>query len=571
MKAYFVFPALIILLLSLNSFASDEDGGWSSSGGGEFITDQYNPWFIRHLEDGKEVITWCIDHGGEKNFSLSIDESKKAIEEALSLMTKEIEEAKSVNLCFEYAPTFRKFITTPCESIPSPFPLPNPPGNKNKLTLNTNFKYSKDCNEKTDLTFILGNPENQKFKKLLKIHGKEKLTKFGGVAIRTNYEITKDKFIKGRGFISIASDRGEYRYTGKGGLLNSDQVRDIWNYKYLYQDVKYLVHPHINLEKETASPFLATVLHELGHVYGFKHRDTAPDTNASNLYNVYQRPVKEVYWMDGYNTHIMDESFVAKVITSGGLPRYALKNSLGYFGKGINKLSGRIDRDNSLNYSYEDMRIAIRLKIKGNSRRYNNLGYIDPALSNFLKNEKALFFEINQERIFLSALKYNKMIHPCIPDTDYPFFDEDGNYKFKSASECSSFHKKNDPKDFKFIKTKLAESPFNRLTWGQIKKDSMKLKIADTHISSGGIQFTTQTVLNLITMFEKSFSFKIDLEINNRTVPYMVRLNLDSDGLQSNIEFMNLNNFTTSRIETQGLMFFDRKKIGAELPKFFGN
>ena len=60
------------LLIDPNRISTLSDGGWSSSGGGEFLINKNNPWFL-----GDKEVSWCINHGGPSNFSLPLEESKK--------------------------------------------------------------------------------------------------------------------------------------------------------------------------------------------------------------------------------------------------------------------------------------------------------------------------------------------------------------------------------------------------------------------------------------------------------------------------------------------------------------
>lgn len=540
------------------SFAG-EDGGWSSSGGGEFVTNQHNPWFYKKVTDQNKKVTWCISHGGDKNFSITFDQAKKEIETAMKMMAVEIQSTFQTNRCLYYNTGLGRFTTMFCKGASN-----EPTGQY----LNTNFAFTENCSDKTDLTFILGNPNHANFKEMLKRHGKDKVTKFGGLAVRTSYKVTYDKMIESKGFIYIGADRGEYRYSGVGALLGGGQSRDIWNDRYLGEtdeDLKHLVHPHIDQNKEIATPFLATIIHELGHVYGFQHRPVDPGSNIQSSFNTAVRHGNEIYWLDGYKIHIMDESFVAKVISYQGLPMKTLKNTIGYFGLGINKTSGYTLGSF---FFHEDLRIAVRLGVNPQKRRENSLGLIDNNVRKLLENQKALFFEFSNKKIVFSTLKYNKEIYACIPDTDYPYFTEN-EYQFKSSKECWDYRKTNDPKKFEFIKTKVAEAPMLIDSWVKTEKDALKFLAIDHHVSSYGIPFTVQSALNLITYYEKAYSFKIDLDVNGKLVPYMVRLGIDSDGISTSLEMTNLENFRTSRIKNEGLFFYDRKKPEEALPTFF--
>lgn len=550
---------LIVFLVSISyfSYASD-DGGWSSSGGGEFVTNQHNPWFFRHIKDKDKKVTWCIDHGGEKNFSLSIDKAREEVETALNMIGKEIEEGFPIHRCPYYSKASGRFLAGFCSH-----PIIN--GDPYALYLNTKYSYQEKCDDKADLTFVLGNPSSSNFQKLVSKQGKARATKFGGVAIRTKYELSENFNIESKGFIYIAADRGEYRYSGVGASIGARQSRDIWTYRYLGETTgneQYLVHPHIKQEKEIASPFLATVLHELGHVYGFKHRTVEPGSNLTSSFNTVVRQGDEIFWLDGYNLHIMDESFVPKVISNGGIPKYSLRNSMGHFGLGVNKNAGIVSFLDRTKFIYEDIRIAIRL-------RTSSLGLIDSDLYKALKDQQTLFFEIGEGKIALSGLKFNKKIFPCIQSVDYAGDFDDEVFPFKSAKECFDHHKANDPGKFEMVKTPLGEAPFLIDSWSKREKDSMKLQIVNSHVSDFGFPFTVQSALNLITFYEKSFSFKVELQVEEKTVPYMVRLYLDSDGLNSNLEMINLESLRISRVNNEGLFFFDRKKPGAPLPTFF--
>lgn len=289
---------------------SDDDGAWSSSGGGDFLGNQHNPWFM-----GKDVVKWCINHGGPENFSLGFDDAKKSIELVLNDYAEQIRHVQDLRLRTVYNtfPTsfdnctvnfllsessFRnnqvktyckEELRFPDKAFYDKNDLSFDP--KNALMLSEKFEYSTDCQE-ADLEFNLGNIHDSKIKKLIKMNHKRLFRLKAGDAIRTHYDENKKR---GKGFIYIAPDKGAMAYAGpKSGdnfwshlleKLKSNTPYDIEEVNQFFDfDYERIVK---NLEQETildkySFAFDMVLAHELGHIFGFRH-STRFDKSLMNL------------------------------------------------------------------------------------------------------------------------------------------------------------------------------------------------------------------------------------------------------------------------------------------------
>lgn len=260
------------------SSTNADSGGWSSSGGGEFVGNRNNPWFM-----GNQVVRWCINHGGSKNFSLSKNDAKIAIEKVLSNFSTQLKNAQDLNVTTQYQLDQPKW-TYDCDirflradssfqddqvdsHCKEEFKIPgfhqdfllrptrlngaNSPWldlDNNILKISEEFEYESDC-KNAELEFILGNVEDPKVKQLIKGSSEKYFRLKAGAAIRTSYDELRKR---AKGYIYIAADKGRYSYRG----LKQNEM--FWSH-------------HKDASKNIAHAFDLVVAHELGHVLGFKH------------------------------------------------------------------------------------------------------------------------------------------------------------------------------------------------------------------------------------------------------------------------------------------------------------
>lgn len=295
MKVLLLSITLATIAFSSSVFAGN---GWSSSGGGEYIIDKNNPWFM-----GNMPVKYCIDYGGSETFSLSLDEAKKEIDIAIVQLTSQL---KSIN-----NNTSKVYYEDPIEHEGGFFKKCGLVQNSRdgwecsnydedqRIQLSDKFVYIDDCS-RADLEFILGNYNNPKITSLIKEIGLEKFKKIAGTAIRTSYST---KSLRATGFIYIAADKGEIQYSGARNLNFKNNT--IWNtYSKLPEGVAFPqwiesrsadkeIHYKYKLKlKDYSMGNLSPVVaHELGHVFGFGHNHS-------------QR-------------NIMDEDYPARIVRQG--------------------------------------------------------------------------------------------------------------------------------------------------------------------------------------------------------------------------------------------------------------
>jgi hypothetical protein len=199
-----IFKQLLILIALLLIVGHAKAGGWISSGGENFH-DGKNPWFLKG-----ETIRYCILHS-DNDFSMSETEVEHSLETALKYWQSEF--SKKIN-------SFGKKINF-------------------DLGSNILLKTSGDCKGDEDLRVIFGYSElNSQEKNYL---GKD-YKKYLGVTVRTDYETT---WLRGKGFIYIAGDKGTNQYDAK-----EDIIKNAWEHKEL---------------------LAWALIHELGHVFGIPH------------------------------------------------------------------------------------------------------------------------------------------------------------------------------------------------------------------------------------------------------------------------------------------------------------
>lgn len=309
--------------------------GWSSSGGGEYIIDKNNPWFM-----GNESVKWCINYGGEENFSLSLVNSKIEIEKAIEDLSSQI---KSVNSHEGYVPgrkgngnRWRKCSVVKSESgngwedmcdadADSDYELVN---------LSEKFTFINNCAD-ADLEFNLGNYQDEKIQSLISEVGSEKFLKIAGIAIRTNYS---QETLRAKGFIYIAADKGKQQYKGARNLIVSS--KNIWNsYELLNPEAPFLENLYtssgrrdlqdkfkLKFKSYTMGRLRPVVAHEFGHVLGFSHN---------------------------HDKNIMDEDYPANIIADG----FVFKGNYLRESKIISKALIEVDGEHRIGYEWDNSRL----------------------------------------------------------------------------------------------------------------------------------------------------------------------------------------------------------------------
>jgi hypothetical protein len=273
---------LYIFIAATYSNVSIASNGWSSSGGGEYIVTEGNPWFV-----GTQSVSWCINHGGVKNFSLSAELSKVEVEKAIVRLTNQIKTINKYRTNLDYNGLFGNTIDRKCV-------LSFEQNGKNKnwtnkcdhlgegFLLSDNFSYVENCNN-ADLEIILGNIDDPKIKKLYEDLGETRFRNLAGIAMRTNYD---QSVLRGKGFIYIAADLGKLGYAGQRSIYLKGNT--IWNYHNSIPEKTKFPPNVINsfwnknptkytFKESTLGALQPVVAHEFGHVLGLKH------TNSKDL------------------------------------------------------------------------------------------------------------------------------------------------------------------------------------------------------------------------------------------------------------------------------------------------
>lgn len=147
-------------VFSLNTLA----GGWVS-GGGEFITDQHNPWFLENTK----TVKYCVDID-EKNFGLSRIEVEAAVLDAINYWKSQLAKVESWTKVKNFS-----------------------------LKLGTQDYMKTTCNDSPDIKFQFGVLSSEQIAKI------PEARKYVGFAIRTEYDPVN---MKGAGFIYIAPEKG---------------------------------------------------------------------------------------------------------------------------------------------------------------------------------------------------------------------------------------------------------------------------------------------------------------------------------------------------------------------------
>ena len=173
----FVKLSLISSLLCFNISAM---AGWSS-GGGELLRDQINPWFLANTK----TVKYCIQID-EKNFGITLDSARSKVQKSILFWKDQLKD-------LAYS---------------------NPPDSKNDFRLGTQNFIEENCSSDTDLVFQLGTLTDEQKQRLVQIDD------LIGVTIRTDYDKVN---LKGKGFIYIAPEQGPLK------PVSSDIIQNMWS------------------------------------------------------------------------------------------------------------------------------------------------------------------------------------------------------------------------------------------------------------------------------------------------------------------------------------------------------
>ncbi len=307
---------LLCLLLSnlVSPLAKGAAGGWSSVGG-EYIVTKNNPWFM-----GDQPVTWCIDHGGNQQFSLPLEQAKAEIEAAINTLVLPLRDINNNPTSIKLpsggdGTLYKKWGVTKVESEDSfswqkvcdqtkECATSSNISPKDVLKISDSYEYSESCND-ADIIFILGNIEHPLITTFREKVGDQQFKKLAAVTVRTEYNIAK---LRGKGFIYIAADKGSLQYSGEiSRKFNGDTI---WN-KHQKLDPSLplpcfatplslnMNSKDLKLKSQTLGPLKPVVTHELGHVLGIGHNHFGEGFSDNNI------------------TSIMNEDYPAKVIAQG--------------------------------------------------------------------------------------------------------------------------------------------------------------------------------------------------------------------------------------------------------------
>ncbi|MGZ3772754.1 MAG: hypothetical protein ACXVCY_15795 [Pseudobdellovibrionaceae bacterium] len=166
-----VLPILMMILMMARAASA---GGWTS-GGGENIRDERNPWWLQNTKE----VTYCIKVD-EQNFGQPKSLLQDKIKFALNFWKKQL----------------RTVTWTQIDR------------DQNVLVGTQNFTETA-CQEGTDLVFQFGVLDGEQIRYL------SDPTKFIGVSVRTSYDAVN---LKGKGFIYISPESGPLKFN-KTGLM----------------------------------------------------------------------------------------------------------------------------------------------------------------------------------------------------------------------------------------------------------------------------------------------------------------------------------------------------------------
>lgn len=207
-RLHYLLP--ILALATFASAAFGREGDWGSSGGGEFLRDALNPWFVKNVTQVRYCVV--VDREG---FSSSAEKAKQYTAQAIQYWKKEFQSRDEIL------------------------------GIGSQTFVLTNPKSGMDCIGDEDLRVQFGyrtlSPEQLK---RFTDQGEDPQD-YLGIAIRTSYD--KEQ-MRGKGYVFISSDKGPYPYNRGAGIS-----RNLWSHDGL---------------------LFRILQHELGHVFGVSHTDT---------------------------------------------------------------------------------------------------------------------------------------------------------------------------------------------------------------------------------------------------------------------------------------------------------
>lgn len=175
-----MFLFIFSLLFSPSAFSGI--GEWGSTGGGEFLKDQHNPWFLKNTKEVRFCLSFDV-----AGFSATPEKAAQLTDRALEYWKKELSDRGEL------------------------------------LGLGQqNFSRLPTCDGNEDLRLQFGyGTLSEKQLKLFKDH-EEDPQDYVGIAIRTEYDRAR---MRGKGFIYISSDRGTHPYNRGHGL-----AKNLWSH-----------------------------------------------------------------------------------------------------------------------------------------------------------------------------------------------------------------------------------------------------------------------------------------------------------------------------------------------------
>lgn len=172
MKTKFNLLCLLALLQTcFVSAASEIHTGVVTSGGGEIINYQYNPWFI-----GNKEVSYCV---------VKTDQFSQKVEDAV----------------LEVKSAFREWEKTIVSFKQRPMQIRLEDGKRKKLS--TSFVYASDCNEQVDLTVYLGGKPAE-VEEIIKGH-----SRYVSIARQTEFNTATGR---AKGIIWLNDDLGANSY-----------------------------------------------------------------------------------------------------------------------------------------------------------------------------------------------------------------------------------------------------------------------------------------------------------------------------------------------------------------------
>lgn len=549
---------LICVLFSFVTLARD-DGGWSSSGGGETADDKHNPWLIEDFFHRDNPKTWCIQHGGEDNFSLSKIEAKQKIQTSIDLITNQLDKKwPGPNIFSLLGFGSLSFYTTgpiPKELIgkvgdPSAYELLSENYKKNTYKkLATRFLFENNCNDSTDLKFLLGVIEGKEFNYLKDNYSLVRKRKLVAITIRTQYEAGYDfgsslDTLEGKGFIWIAPDLGvESLLSSKNVHSREPAPNEIWDLDdELINIGSFGSDSKISLDKSAVAPFIPVVLHEIAHAYGIKHKEQERFARPI-VYDDMLSHALEVASVDD----LMEERALELIVNDG----YCMKKTIYNFLKSIGH-NENVSPLHTINQKYsikpsenfDKFRVAYRLPVYPTSLHgedvssyYSFPNYLqtnDHHLKDLLSETYAVEIEYGFGKFLLQDDEVSSFVKNS--SHNYPS-------KFKLVKlNNAPIYNKNNP-DYKM--SLLAEYSISGLSYTSSHVTSIPFEMAFPDFP-GSESFEDYYSEAFRTFYSNDISFIFKTEDN---VSYSVSLNGRS------LSFLNLSSFIRTTIKLRDKLY----------------